>query len=251
MNVLFFLSFGVSVFKFVGLFLPGRFLPFTWQGLAGYAGSRYDSSAHRSRLLREIEAAELMARRLEKITKAAEQTSKHILDGMFEIRKANVKGGKSPQERSLIAGNLEKIAPRETEVFKTLSYLRDVTRKLADFDFHRFEQLKGEFDTVSEQARKMVKPELYDEWKKLGVEKELQRMEKSAVSLDQDFTRAVRLMVESLRNNRPEEALRWIDQAIDCEKRIVIMLRDMRQLEKKLESITRQVIQDEKRKIVQ
>jgi hypothetical protein len=55
---------------------------------------------------------------------------------------------------------------------------------------------------------------LLAEWKKLGAEKELGRLEEELAGCDRNLPSAVRMMAAYLRAGRQKDALTWIDEVI-------------------------------------
>lgn len=248
-HVILVIAIGIVVFTGFKLLIPAGRQPWNPASLRRPFRPVAPSPEKRTRLASNIKEASFIKKKLVTITEAAEQTSQQIQDGMGKLKRLIATRGETLNGRQEIANSLNTISPKENRVFQALQYLKDVVQKLSTFDYRNFIKLREEFRNMPAGDRNQKRQELIDEWKKLGAEQELQRLEQSVAAYDRDFTQAVNMAVQSLKNHRSDEAVRWIDKSVTCEQQVQRILHDIRNLEQRIEKYTRQEINDEKREM--
>ncbi|MBZ0179753.1 MAG: hypothetical protein K8F36_10710 [Melioribacteraceae bacterium] len=113
--------------------------------------------------------------------------------------------------------------------------LRELVKKISNFDIHNFENLQSDYKSLPVNERKIIEKKLKTEWKKLDVEKQLLKLEEVISKYDHSFNHHLELLIVSLRSNKIKSAVEQIDETIKIEKNLFKTISQMEQLEKKLE----------------
>jgi len=239
----------ISAYRVIRLILPGKNINLGKEakGLLGQAGKAPKEMMDRIRA--EKQEKNFIEARLEKIIEAADKTSRQILEDLEEMKKLIEEFGATAKGQFLIGKKMEILSPKEHQVLKSFASLKQMVQKLSKFDWQNYEKLKDEYRKMTAKARKQVEDEFRDEWRKIGAEKEITRLEEAIAKYDQNFTHAVRMVMASLKANRQRDALVWIDEAIKWEKGVQKSLQEIEELEKKLVKYTKWEIKDEKRTV--
>jgi len=232
----------ISLYKFFRLLLPGRNTLWNVNALQQKnPPSKYPKDLL-DRFHTEKREVDLIKNRLERITQATEKTSRQILDGMVELKRLIKEQGGTAQGTDRVVKKLEEIAPKQQQVSKALMYLKEIVRKLSSFDYRNFKKLRDEYQNLSNNARKRIKQKLVDEWKKLGAEEKLKKIEERVIAYNRNFSSAVKKVIDALRKNRLNDAVSWVEKAIGYERSVDRMLQYIKKLEEKLEKYTMQEI---------
>ena len=113
--------------------------------------------------------------------------------------------------------------------------LRELVKKISNFDIQNFQNLQNDYNALPVNERKFLEKKLKTEWKKLDVEKQLLKLEEVLRKYDHSFNHHLELLIVSLRSNKIKSAVEQIDETIKIEKNLFKTIKQMEQLEKKLE----------------
>ena len=122
-------------------------------------------------------------------------------------------------------------------------------QKLSNFDHQHFDKLKDEYHNMSANARKQIEQEFREERNKIDAENKIAKLESAGEVYNRNFDHAIQVIVASLRANRVQDAISWIDDSIKWEERIQKIFKEMEHLERRLELYTRREIKAEKKEI--
>ncbi len=188
-----------------------------------------------NQLKEEKNEKNFIQKKLEKITSDAGKDSKQMISDLIEIRKLIREFGSSEKGKELISRKIESIIPSERLIHLKIKALREMIKKISDFDIQNFENLQSEYKSLPINERKILEKKLKTEWKKLDVEKQLLKLEEVIRKYDHSFNHHLELLIVSLRSNKIKSAVEQIDETIKIEKNLFQTVRQMEELEKKLE----------------
>lgn len=188
-----------------------------------------------NQLKEEKNEKNFIQKKLEKITSDAGKDSKQMISDLIEIRKLIREFGSSEKGKELISRKIESIIPSERLIHLKIKALREMIKKISDFDIQNFENLQSEYKSLPIIERKILEKKLKTEWKKLDVEKQLLKLEEVIRKYDHSFNHHLELLIVSLRSNKIKSAVEQIDETIKIEKNLFQTVRQMEELEKKLE----------------
>lgn len=188
-----------------------------------------------NQLKEEKNEKNFIQKKLEKITSDVGKDSKQIISDLIEIRKLIHEFGSSEKGKELISRKVESIIPRERMIHLKIKALRELVKKISNFDIQNFQNLQNDYNALPVNERKFLEKKLKTEWKKLDVEKQLLKLEEVLRKYDHSFNHHLELLIVSLRSNKIKSAVEQIDETIKIEKNLFKTIKQMEQLEKKLE----------------
>ncbi len=177
------------------------------------------------------------------ITKKAYKASHAVLEQLTEIMGLIQKYGHLPEARKEIKTQLDNILPRQMEIVQNLNRLRAFHKRILAVDWSIYSaQTRNQLGSLDGPSKIILKKELSDEYRKLGIERELQnneqRIQNYQLELRQNLQQAGILLI----NGNPHEAINLVQHAIGLEKGALGLLEQLRDLEKQMLSHTKKEI---------
>lgn len=197
-----------------------------------------------SHLKKEKDELNFIKKKLEKVTNEAGKDSKQIIKDLEEIKKFIHEFGNSDKGKELISKKVESLIPKERQIHLRIQALREMVRRISNFDIQNFENLQNDYKSLSSIEKKNVEKTLKTEWKRLDVEKQMLKLEETIMKYDQLFRHHLELLITSLRSNKTKSAIEQIDETIKDEKRLLTTIQQMEELEKRLKRFTKKEIKD-------
>ena len=197
-----------------------------------------------SHLKEEKDEKTFIKKKLEKITDEAGKDSNQMIKDLIEIKKNVQEFGNTDKGRELISKKVATIIPKERLVHLRIQALREMVKRISNFDIHNFENLQSEYKALSKSEKNKLEKQLNDEWQKLDSEKQLHKLEEVIKKYDQSFIHNLELFIVSLRSNKIKAAIEQIDEAIKNEKNLFTTFQQMVRIEKQLEHFTKKEIKD-------
>jgi hypothetical protein len=216
-------------------------------------GSKFDGSFKNhvskpsnflSHLKEEKDEMDFIKKKLEKITNEAGKDSEQIIKDLLELKKYIQEFGTSGKGRELISRKIESLITKEKQIHLRIKAIKDMIKRISNFDISIFENLQNEFKSLSVTEKNHAEKLIKVEWKKLDVEKQLIKLEEAINQYDFSFRHNLELIIVSLRSNKLKNSIEQIDEAIISEKNLSSTFRQMKKLEKQVEYFTKKRIKD-------
>ena len=192
-----------------------------------------------SNIVSEKDEAKLIKRRLERFTKKGKKESKEIIEDLQEMIKIIDEYGDSDRGRHLIAEKINDIAQKENNVLRKVDYIFKLCRRIENFDLRSFRGLKARLSRLPEKEREFVREEIRQEKDKIVSEDRLRQVQSELTKHDKDFQYCLKMAAATLSAGQPGQARDWIEKAVGCEQRALEIFEEMREVERKLLSLTK------------
>ncbi|MBI1931197.1 MAG: hypothetical protein HYS24_01505 [Ignavibacteriales bacterium] len=192
----------------------------------------------------EKEEENFIKKKLAIISNETGKDSKQLIEDFQNLKKIITEFKDSEKGQFLIAEKIKAIIPKEMLISSKILTLREMVRKVSDFDIKNFENLQQEFKTLPPEEKTKIEKQLRIEWKKLDIEKQLLNLELAVNKYDQLVKYHLDLLHESLKTNNINNAITQINEAIKFEKNLHSAVNQIEHLEKQLTRFTKKGIKD-------
>ncbi|MBK8945368.1 MAG: hypothetical protein IPM32_08875 [Ignavibacteriae bacterium] len=191
-----------------------------------------------SQVKEEKEEENYIKKKLAIISNETGKDSKQLIEDFQNLKKIITEFKDSEKGQFLIAEKIKAIIPKERQISSKILTLREMVRKVSDFDIKNFENLQQEFKTLPPEEKIKIEKQLRIEWKKLDIEKQLLNLELAVNKYDQLVKYHLDLLYESLKTNNINNAITQINETIKFEKNLHSAVNQIEHLEKKLTRFT-------------
>ena len=232
----------IAAYKIIRMLLPGQNKDIgkeTKQLLYRTASQPKDILEN---LAKERNEKKFIKTRLEKLTIKDNKTSQEIINDLIELKKLIEEFGGNEKGRDILAKQLEKLLPKEHQVMSDFQTLKQMVNKLSAFDHQHFTNLKNKYHKLSGKIQERIKAETLDDWKKIKAEETIIKIDNGVEEYIKNIQHAIKTVEAALNSNRKNDALKWIDEAINFEKKILKVIQTIKKLEQELEDYTKREI---------
>ncbi|MBK8943628.1 MAG: hypothetical protein IPM32_00010 [Ignavibacteriae bacterium] len=192
----------------------------------------------------EKDEENFIKKKLAIISNETGKDSKQLIEDFQNLKKIITEFKDSEKGQFLIAEKIKAIIPKERQISSKILTLRELVRKVSDFDIKNFENLQQEFKNLPTEEKTKIEKQLKIEWKKLDIEKQLLNLELAVNKYDQLVKYHLDLLHESLKTNNINNAITQINEAIKYEKNLFSAVNQIEHLEKQLTRFTKKGIKD-------
>lgn len=184
---------------------------------------------------------------IQQITKKAYKNSNQILNDLLEALKSIKQYGHVPTARKAIKEQLEKILPEQNELINIMQKQKKLNKKLLEFDISIYtKESQTRYQKLNNREKELLKKELQEEYRKIGIEKQLIKMEEKIQTYQKDIKECLRQSGLYIMNGDIQDSKNMIMRAINLEKETTAILNELRALEKNILEHTKKELAIEK-----
>jgi hypothetical protein len=199
-----------------------------------------------SEIERDIESEEdekrLIAGRADKMTKLEIRSVEDIARALDEIQRTiethrnNLPG----EERKRIARSLNQIS-RDEDIFKrNVNNLQKLFQRIGTVDAERFRELRDRLEKTTGKEKRLLKAEIAGEEEKVQMERAVFQLERKLGQALNRFNELLKAAIGRIRNSSyPYDAMQPLTEAKEVLNAILQMIREIKELEKKLVALTK------------
>jgi hypothetical protein len=230
------IAFVVSIFKIIASLFSGKDIRSLGRTLM--RSPKPDSNLKRN-IDDEKQEIHLIKSDLRRKTKKGIKGSSNIIEQLEEMVKIIEKYGSTGKTRHLVAEKINAIASKENLMLKQLSYIKNLSERIENFDQKLFGELRSKWNSVPNRDKDILKEEILLEKDKIVSEEELRRLESVLSKNDDNFRLSLSNSTQCLRSNQPIQAKDWLLKAINCEEGAMNIFKEMKDIEDKLLKLTK------------
>ncbi|VGO12651.1 hypothetical protein PDESU_01204 [Pontiella desulfatans] len=179
---------------------------------------------------RELPEAQKEDRRIEKTLKGLKTELEHSNPDFKEVAQATAA-----------------IAHKTDDVIRTLDKVRIMDRRLRNFDWHELQQLREYCKELGEDDRKKLQQQILLERKKILEEHAIEQMLKTAETRHRELRRQIDTVATHAQAQSQPQTLSAVVTALRMEQQLNGELKQIKKAERKLKSLTRLKLKDEKK----
>lgn len=139
------------------------------------------------------------------------------------------------------------IAHKTDDVIRTLDKVRIMDRRLRNFDWHELQQLRDYCKELGEDDRKKLQQQILLERKKILEEHAIEQMLKTAEPRHRELRRQIDIVATHAQAQSQSKTLTAVVTALRMELQLNGELKQIKKAERKLKSLTRLKLKDEKK----
>jgi hypothetical protein len=182
------------------------------------------------------------------MTKKAYKESRNVLEELKKLVPVVQKYGHLPDARDDLRVQINQVLPQQLELSERLTQLQWLHKRILQADASAYSaRTRNQLNKLDGAARAAMKQELSDEYRKLGIERQLSDIEGKMQPYQSEVRRCLEQASISIENGDPDSTVSLLQRAISCEDQSVSMIDSLRSLERQMLKHTKKEIRLEKR----
>ena len=181
-----------------------------------------------------------LKRRIRPLTKQALKDSKTILRDLKAVRKAAERYGADPQARTILAGQLRNVLPRQHQLQAEIERLRRYAAQILNLDTSIFTRKRRQrLQDLGPEQKAVLTQQLQDQLAKIRAEQKLDRIQQVLQRQNSDIDQFVRDAAQHLAADRVPNALPVLRDAETLEHQNYKLAQALKNLEQKIVAINK------------
>jgi hypothetical protein len=219
----------IAIFGFGASFWPGHVNRASYKHPKGVGYKDPFWQKHKDAAKNE---EKFIKRQIKPISKKSVKDSKSILNDLKYVNDGIQKYGYSDKARHVISRQIDKILPKEHELARAVSRLKELNERILKFDSSLLnESSREQLKKMSNGDKAKLKASMKDELKRIGAEKRIREIDSKLEKRLNVLSEYLGSAKDSLVYDQVDKALDYIKKAISIEKENKTYLKEVKRME--------------------
>jgi len=229
LNLILVICLFIAIYNVISHLFKKHGIPGKLRTQLGQVKEKYDNATG------GIRKEEKQEHKIQQITKEAFKNSNQILNDLLEVLKSIKQYGHIPTARNTIKEQIEKILPEQNELLKILIRLKTLHKKILSFDLSIYSsETQNKYQPLNDKEKEHYKKQLEEEYRKIGIEKQLPELEDKIQFYQKDIKECLRQTSLYIMNGDIQDSQNMIMRAINLEKETTAILGELKTIEKQI-----------------